>query len=452
MRFTFQNNLFSIVILSIYISLTSALDLTAGDKDSVCEAAKYVVQGELNYYEGLKYGGTVGMFASPNYWWNAGEAFGGLLDYYTFCDNDNKTLKNLIYEGMYQQAGESFNYIPSNQSMVEGNDDQGVWGLAVMEAVERNFTDPEDHSWLSMTQAIFNTMEARWDTEHCGGGLRWQIFTWNSGYDYKNSIANGCLFNIAARLARFTRNESYAKVAEKVWDWMEDVGFLTSEDDKLVLHDGAKIGDNCTDVTDKKWSYTYGIFIAGCAYMYNYTEDSMWLDRATEIIEVSSYFFKDGIMYETTCMPNHCNNDQRSFHSLFARCLGITTVLAPETVSLIEDNLDKSAEAAAQSCSGGDDHVTCGEDWTKTGWDEVYGLGEQMCALEVMLATIVREFPVYTKDNGGSSKSNPTAGTNTEDQVNKNVLNISTKDKAGAGVLTAVVLGIVLGGSAWMAI
>lgn len=100
---------------------------------------------------------------------------GGLLDYYTFCDNDNKTLKSLIYDGMYHQAGESFNYIPSNQSMVEGNDDQGVWGLAVMEAVERNFTDPEDHSWLSMTQAIFNTMDARWDTEHCGGGLRWQI-------------------------------------------------------------------------------------------------------------------------------------------------------------------------------------------------------------------------------------------------------------------------------------
>lgn len=78
MRFTFQNNWFSIVILSIYISLTGALNLTAGDR-ILCEAAKFVVQGELNYYEGIKYGGTVGMFASPNYWWNAGEAFGGIV-------------------------------------------------------------------------------------------------------------------------------------------------------------------------------------------------------------------------------------------------------------------------------------------------------------------------------------------------------------------------------------
>lgn len=452
MRSRFQDVWNVIVALSMFMTIAGALDMTAGDQDSVCNAAKYIVQGELNYYEGLKYGGTVGMFASPNYWWNAGEAFGGLLDYYTFCDSDNKTLENLIYEGMYHQAGESYNYIPSNQSMVEGNDDQGVWGLAVMQAVERNFTDPKEHSWLSMTQAIFNTMSARWDNQHCGGGLRWQIFTWNSGYDYKNSIANGCLFNIAARLARYTKNDSYAKVAEKVWDWMEDVGFLTEEDDQLVLHDGAKITDNCTDVTDKKWSYTYGIFIAGCAFMYNYTEDSKWLTRAEEIIEASDYFYKDNIMYETQCMPSHCNNDQRSFLSLFSRSLGVTMVLAPETVSLIEEKLDKSAEAAAQSCSGGSDGVTCGLDWTHDGWDGVYGLGEQLCALDTVLATIVRDFTLYSKDNGGSSKSDPNAGTNTEDEVNQNVLNITTKDKAGAGVLTAIVLGIVLGGSAWMAI
>ena len=76
---------------------------------------------------------------------------------------------------MYHQAGENYNYIPSNQSMTEGNDDQGVWGMAIMEAVERNFTEPESHSWLEMVQAVFNTMNARWDADNCGGGLRWQI-------------------------------------------------------------------------------------------------------------------------------------------------------------------------------------------------------------------------------------------------------------------------------------
>ena len=95
--------------------------------------------------------------------------------FYTYCQSDNSTLEKLIYNGMYHQAGENYNYIPSNQSMTEGNDDQGVWGMAIMEAVERNFTEPESHSWLEMVQAVFNTMNARWDADNCGGGLRWQI-------------------------------------------------------------------------------------------------------------------------------------------------------------------------------------------------------------------------------------------------------------------------------------
>ncbi|ODV68719.1 mannan endo-1,6-alpha-mannosidase DCW1 precursor [Hyphopichia burtonii NRRL Y-1933] len=438
--------IFSITLL---VQLVVSVELDINDKDSICEAAKSVVQGELNYYEGTKYGGTVGMFSNPYYWWHAGEAFGGLVDYYTFCESDNKTLEKLIYNGMYHQAGDDYNYIPSNQSMTEGNDDQGVWGMAVMQAAERNFTDPKDHSWLEMTQAIYNTMNSRWDTKHCNGGLRWQIFTWNSGYDYKNSIANGCLFHIAARLARFTDNKTYAKVAEKVWDWMEDVGFATYVDDELVVYDGAKIGGNCTDLTKSKWSYTYGIFLSGCAYMYNYTNDNTWLDRVDEILRSSDFFFKDGYMFEHTCGGgSDCNNDERTFRSLFSRCLGLTSILAPSTKDTISTWIDTSAQGAASSCSGGTDGITCGEDWSKGSWDGVYGLGEQMSALEVMMALIVKT--PLTADTGGSSKSNVNAGTNTGSEENKNEIKVTSQDKAGAGVLTAVVLLIITGGSIWM--
>ncbi|ODQ76852.1 hypothetical protein LIPSTDRAFT_102095 [Lipomyces starkeyi NRRL Y-11557] len=37
-------------------------------------------------------------------------------------------------------------------------------------------------------------MAGRWDTSTCNGGLRWQIFESNSGYDYKNTISNAGLF------------------------------------------------------------------------------------------------------------------------------------------------------------------------------------------------------------------------------------------------------------------
>lgn len=452
MKLTSFNLLTSFLSISHLITLASAVELDIDDTDSICAAAKLIAEGELNYYEGTKKGGTVGMFSSPYYWWHAGEAFGGLIDYYTFCDSDNKTLENLIYKGMYHQAGDNYDYIPSNQSMTEGNDDQGVWGLATMQAAERNFTDPEDHSWLEMTQAIYNTMNARWDDKHCGGGLRWQIFTWNSGYDYKNSIANGCLFHIAARLARYTKNESYVKVAEKIWSWMEDVGFATYVDDTLYVYDGANIDDNCTDLSKGRWSYTYGIFLSGCAYMYNHTENDEWLTRAQEIIKSSDYFFNNTIMYEHTCaVADRCNNDQRSFRSLFSRCLGLTSILAPDTYDDIRPWLESSAKGAAQSCSGGDDGITCGENWAYNGWDGKYGLGEQMSSLEVILSLMVKDVVgPYTSTNGGSSKGDTEAGTDSSDQTNNNALKISQKDKAGAGVLTAVVLAIILGGSIWM--
>ncbi|KAG7191736.1 mannan endo-1 [Scheffersomyces spartinae] len=431
-----------------------AVSLDVADMNSICSAAKAVANGEWNYYEGLRKGGTVGMFQPPYYWWNAGEAFGGLLLYYSFCELDNSTLERIIYDGMYHQAGEDFNYIPANQSLVEGNDDQGVWGMTIMEAVERNFTDPPDHSWLLMTQAVYNTMNLRWDTLHCGGGLRWQIFTWNSGYDYKNTISNGCLFHIAARLGRYLGNDTYVETADKVYRWMEDVGFLHFQGDVLTLYDGAMITNNCSDPTIHKWSYSYGIFMAGCAYLYNATGDDIWLTRTQDIWSASSYFFNNSVLTETTCAPYHCNNDQRSFRCLFARCARLTMLLVPEMYDDIYKLMKTSAEAAAQSCSGGTDGVTCGLDWSVHGWDGVYGLGEQMSALETILSMVVGIKSVdsapYTSTDGGSSASNPEAGLNTVDHTNQNQITVTGKDKAGAGIITAVCLGVILAGAVWM--
>lgn len=438
--------------LAAMVTTVASVELDIDSMDSICAAAKVVADGEWNYYEGNKKGGTVGMFTTPYYWWHAGEAFGGLLDYYIFCDKDNQTLHDLIFDGMYHQAGDDYNYIPANQSMTEGNDDQGVWGLALLEAVERNFTDPE-HSWLSMSQAVYNTMYLRWDSAHCGGGLRWQIFTWNSGYDYKNTISNGCLFQIAARLGRYLKNDTYIEVAERVWNWIELVGFATYEGgEDLIIWDGANIDDNCTDLSKNRWSYNYGVYMAGCAYLYNYTEDEVWLTRAKEIVHASNWFFNNSIMYERTCATSdRCNNDQRSFRSLFSRFLSLTSVLAPETYDDIRPLIETSAAAAAQSCSGGSDGVTCGENWSVLGWDGKYGLGEQMSALEVILGLLVHDVPApYTADNGGSSKSNVNAGVGSADQTNKNEIKVTQKDKAGAGALTAIVLAILLGGAVWM--
>ena len=96
--------------------------------------------------------------------------------------------------------------MPENVTKEEGNDDQAFWAFAVMSAAELKFPDPgkDKPSWLALAQAVFNTQVPRWDTQSCAGGLRWQIFFSNPGWDYKNTISNGAFFQLAARLARYT--------------------------------------------------------------------------------------------------------------------------------------------------------------------------------------------------------------------------------------------------------
>lgn len=84
---------------------------------------------------------------------------------------------------------------------------------------------------------------------------------WNQG------IANGCFFNLGARLARYLNNQTYADWAEKTWDWMTGVGLMDADHN---VFDGAHTDFNCTDVNRAQFSYNNGVFLLGAAYMYNY--------------------------------------------------------------------------------------------------------------------------------------------------------------------------------------
>ena len=158
-------------------------------------------------------------------------------------------------------------------------------------------------------------------------------------------------------------------------------------------------------------------------------------------------------MYEVACEPNgKCNVDQRSFKAYLARWMAATTVKAPYTRDTIMPLLQTSANAAAKSCTGGNDGVTCGLQWTTGNWDGSYGVGEQMSALEVIQSNLISNVagPV-TNSTGGISKGDPSAGTG-GDASPAGILqsNVTTGDRAGAGILTALVLLGVLGGAWWM--
>ena len=193
---------------------------------------------------------------------------GSLIDYWYYTGD--KTYNKMVMEGMLFQVGDDNNYEPVNQTKSLGNDDQAFWGLAAMSAAEARFPNPPDDKpqWLALAQAVFNSQALRWDTTACGGGLKWQIFQFNNGYNYRNSISNGCLFNLATRLGAYTHNETYFKWADKMWDWVADptIGLVT---DTYQVYDGTDDTNNCSDTNRVQWSYNSGVFLLGVATMWN---------------------------------------------------------------------------------------------------------------------------------------------------------------------------------------
>lgn len=244
--------------------------------DSLKSAAKTIAYNLISYYKGNESGQTPGILPGPPpdgdyYWWEGGALWGTMVDYYHYT-NDS-TYNNLTENSLVFQSGDDDNYMPANWTASLGNDDQGFWGMSAMLAAETNFQNPDssDPQWLALAQAVFNTQAERWDSADCNGGLRWQIFVANNGYDYKNSIANAIFFNIGARLARYTGNDTYADWAIKAWDWTQNAGYI---DTNYNVYDGAHTGENCTDLNKAQFSYTAAILIQGAGYMYNYVSSS----------------------------------------------------------------------------------------------------------------------------------------------------------------------------------
>jgi mannan endo-1,6-alpha-mannosidase len=376
--------------------------------------------------------------------------FGALIDYWAYTGDSQ--YNDITFQALQHQVGDDADFMPTNQTRSLGNDDQGFWAMAAMTAAEMNFTNPaaDQPQWLALAQAVFNEYVTRWDDTTCGGGLRWQIYTFNNGYNYKNSISNGCFFNVAARLARFTDNATYADWATKIFEWEMSVGFIASDWNVL---DGAgnADGDNCTAINAATFTYNAGIFLYGAAHMYNYTNGTdVWEERVSGLLgAISTTFFQDGVMWEPPCESTTCDTDQEAFKGHLARWMAGTAKLASFTYTTIMALLKTSAAAAASQCDGspstgfkGTTGTACGFSWLDgTTYDGLTGVGEQLNAMSVIMTLLIDQAPApYTSATGGSSVGNANAGSSTSNEIGT-LRAITTADKAGAGILTALALG-----------
>ncbi|KAF5859218.1 hydrolase 76 protein [Aspergillus alliaceus] len=439
------------LILTLLVSV-QAIEIEVDNPESVKRASHAVAKNMLAHYTGMNPGDVPGNLPDPYYWWEAGAMFSTLIDYWFYTGDD--TWNDITMQAVLWQAGDDGTFMPTNQTRTEGNDDQSFWAFAAMSAAERNFPNPPEGqiSWLAMVQSVFNTQARRWNTETCGGGLRWQIFSFNNGYHYKNTISNGCFFNLAARLARYTGNQTYADWAVRAWDWTTSVGFMTEE---YLFWDGADDLKNCTVFNQLQWTYNSGVYLLGAATMYNLTNgDPIWRERTERILNATKVFFTKDVMYERACESvNTCEVDQRSFKGYLARWMAATTQMAPFTIDEVMPKLRASARAAAKTCTGGSDQSSCGLKWTSEKWDGSDDVGIQMAALEVIQSILVGDVdPPVTDNTGGTSRGDPSGGSKSEDpQTHSLTGSITAADRAGAGILT-VLMALLVFGTVWWAV
>ncbi|KFY23310.1 hypothetical protein V493_05930 [Pseudogymnoascus sp. VKM F-4281 (FW-2241)] len=414
-----------------------AIEVDFTSPASVKSAASSIAFDMMSYYTGNISGeynipGLLEQPPSGYYWWQAGAMWNTMLNYWHITGDTS--YNEVVSQALVFQVGTDRDYMPDNQTKAMGNDDQGFWGMAAMSAAEYNFPNPPKDSpqWLALAQAVFNSQAQRWDDRHCLGGLKWQVHQFGLGYNYKNAISNGCFFNIGSRLAKYTGNDIYTKWAEKTWEWTEGIGLIDTE---YNVHDGTDDLTNCSSINQIKFSYNAGIWILGAANMYNITESDVWKARVQGLLDQAI---------------------KKSFKAYLTRWMAAATLIAPFTYDTISKLLLTSAKAAAAQCIGGDNGRACGLRWVHEGkmgnWDGTTGVGQEMAALEVIQSTLIGQTsgPV-TNSTGGTSPGDYNAGTKRKgaDALLNNWIP-TTGDKAGAGVLTAVVLAGLIGGIVWI--
>lgn len=405
-------------------------------------------------------------------WWEGGALFQTMIQYWYFTGDTSNNAA--VSQSMYWQRGSGDDFMPANWSTSLTNSDQMVWGLAAMTAAELGYPQESSMpSWVSLAEGVFDTQTRRWDNQACNGGLRDAVQSFDNGYDTKTAMANGGLFQLAARLARFKNNDHYyIGWAEKVWDWSEQVSLVDPKSWKIA--DMISTLDDCKSISEPQWTYSYGLYLGGAAYMYNvvswfipYSASNTELDKRTWTgqmltkTQTGKQTWKTGldgllqttfdtffptahggnIMSETACESEDlCSSSEEIYKGLLASDLLFVSILAPYTAKNITSRLRGSAVAAAKSCTGGNSRTLCGQRWYSSKWNGTATMGDQMSAVNIFTANLAS----YVHVNAPSPIS-----LNATQSASSNIANTTKSNGAVAlvhgimSILPLIVAGII---------
>nr|OQO17197.1 hypothetical protein B0A51_17905 [Rachicladosporium sp. CCFEE 5018] len=404
--------------LAIQVDVSSTADLT--------DTSKRIAASIVNRYQNSS---TIpGLFDQPYYFWESGLAWDSLV--YYWAQTGDATYNELVAEALRFQLGDNVDYMPPNQTKSEGNDDQSYWALAAMTAAEYGFplapVDGQSTSWLNIAENVFNEQAARWDNGTCGGGLRWQIFSFNNGYNYKNTFSNGNFFQLASRLAHFTGNQTYSNWASQTLQWSIKVGLAFSQDENNstlragTVFDGTDVSTGCTEINRIQWTAALGTYLAGAAFGFN-TSSTRLYASGTGFVATANTTFTDndnGIISEVACAPQKtCNTDQLAFKAVLARALAQTAYFSPFSSSLADPAallslIQRSAKGATLQCQVNKGALQCGSNWASSYYDGIEGLGQDLSVLNILLAALPQK-DIGTSATASNATNSTSAGNGT---------------------------------------
>ena len=169
------------------------------------------------------------------------------------------------------------------------------------------------------------------------------------------------------------------------------------------------------------------------------------------------FFSENDVAVEVACEPydGQCTTDMKSFKGYVHRWLTTVVKVAPFTRDTIMPVLQRSAQAGALQCTGGASGRECGLRWSKGDFStDPYGTGagQQMNVLAAVSALLVDNAgDQVTSSTGGTSSGDPNAGSDSDNFLGTQGP-ITTGDKAGAGILTALILISATGTFSWMSL
>ncbi|KAF9895138.1 hypothetical protein FE257_000040 [Aspergillus nanangensis] len=441
----------ALLLLQSGLPVLADIPITPDSLDSLTTAGMDIANPMMEFYEQNQTEGIPGKLTGT--WYVAGSMMMTWIQFWQVSGKDQ--YNDVVKNDLMLQAGENYDYFSQNYSQWLGNDDQMFWGLAAITASETGFPEVSGKpSWTSLARAVFNMQVGRWDHRACNGGLTWQIWPYQAGYTMKNAISNGGLFELSARLARFTQNETYAEWADKIWDWSASTPLLNNK--TYYIADSTSNENNCKDAGNHQWTYNYGTYLAGAAFMYDYTnKDEKWLTRVNGLLDatIARFFptkFGGTVMSEVACEPvMTCDRNQLGFKGYLSMWMAMTAILVPSTADKITPLLKGNSEHLSKQCSGLTDNL-CGVRWYQDSWDGVQGLEVQMAAL----GGITGNMMVLKNEQMKTIKTNPGADENhieTSDGDRPGELKpIQTGDRAGAWILTVLLILGIPGTVGWL--